>query len=108
MINTIQSRILLKADFTANWETISTSFIPQKGEACVYLDKDSITNETGETISVPGIKIGDGTRSLDELEFITEELNLAIKAVEEKIIDSESIEEMIKSYVDEAILGGTW
>ena len=108
MINTIHSRILLKADFTANWETISTSFIPQKGEMCVYLDKDLITNEIGETISVPGIKIGDGIRSLNELKFITEELDIAIKAVEEKVVDSESIKGMIKSYIDEAILGGEW
>lgn len=68
-MSNINSRILLKADITENWES-KKSFVPLKGEICIYLDKTkSINGETIEYCS-PRLKIGDGILSLEELEFV--------------------------------------
>lgn len=43
-----------------------------KGEVIVYTDQSTITNEQGETVLVPGIKIGDGNAYLINLPFVGE------------------------------------
>ena len=68
MANTIKSRILLKTDTTANWEK-ATNFIPKEGEVCIYLDRFQLDDGT----YVPGIKVGDGTSYISELEFMGDE-----------------------------------
>lgn len=69
MANTIKTRVLLKTDFTANWNKAANSFIPKEGEVCIYLDR--IQLEDGSYI--PGIKVGDGTSYINELEFINDD-----------------------------------
>lgn len=54
MINT---RVLMKTDTTANWETLTT-FVPLKGEVIIYEDMEPL-----------GIKVGDGTTLLSALKF---------------------------------------
>ena len=65
----LKTRILLKSDTTENWEKAANSFIPKKGEVCIYLDR--IQLEDGSYI--PGIKVGDGSSYVNELEFMGEE-----------------------------------
>ena len=65
MANTIKSRVLLKTDTTANWEK-ATNFIPKVGEVCIYSDRFQLDDGT----YVPGIKVGDGTSYISELEFM--------------------------------------
>ena len=56
MSKTLQTRTMQKIDTAANWAK-ATSFVPLKGEICVYSD----TNQ---------IKIGDGKKYLSELPFL--------------------------------------
>ena len=69
MAKTIKTRVLLKTDFTENWNKAANSFIPKEGEVCIYLDR--IQLEDGSY--VPGIKVGDGTSYINELEFINDD-----------------------------------
>ena len=66
---TFNARVQLKSDIISNWEK-ATNFVPKLGEMCVYLDKFETINENGTSLYVPGIKIGNGTNLLSELEFI--------------------------------------
>jgi len=68
MANTIKSRILLKTDTTLNWNK-ATNFIPKKGEICIYSDRFQLDDGS----YVPGIKVGDGTSYINELEFMGDE-----------------------------------
>lgn len=70
---TLKTRVLLKADTTENWEKASNSFIPRIGEVCIYLDRIQVPGEDNETIYIPGIKVGDGTSYINELEFLTDD-----------------------------------
>lgn len=74
MSKTLKTRILLKTDLTENWEKANDSFIPKRGEVCIYLDriKTDELDENGESIFIPGIKVGDGSSYINELEFIGE------------------------------------
>ena len=85
-----------KHETQENWNK-ATNFIPLAGELIVY-DIDT-------THSMPRLKIGDGVvqangtvqgTNVNDLPFIDATINEAI------------IQEMIKAYVDEAILGGEW
>lgn len=69
MADTIKSRILLKTDTTANWDKATNSFIPKKGEICIYSDRFQLDDGS----YVPGIKVGDGTSYINELNFIGDE-----------------------------------
>ena len=65
----VQARVAPKRDTTARWER-KPDFVPFRGEIIIYTDKYSYTNEKGETVSVPAIKIGDGTTCIAELPFL--------------------------------------
>lgn len=69
MAKTIKTRVLLKSDTNENWKKANNSFIPQKGEICIYLDRVQL--EDGSYI--PGIKVGDGINYINELEFINDD-----------------------------------
>ena len=62
---TLKTRILLKTDTTANWDK-ATNFIPKVGEVCIYSDRFQLDAGT----YVPGIKVGDGSSYIHELEFM--------------------------------------
>ena len=63
---TLKTRILLKTDTTVNWEKAAYSFIPKEGEVCIYSDRFQLEDGT----YVPGIKVGDGSSYINELEFM--------------------------------------
>lgn len=60
----------IKYNSTAGWRS-NISFVPAAGEIIVYTDKASY-EENGETIVVPGIKIGDGVNYGIDLPFLGE------------------------------------
>lgn len=68
-MNTINARILARRDTTANWNS-HPSIIPMRGEVIIYTDHSQITDEFGDTVNVPGIKIGDGNAYLIDLPFV--------------------------------------
>ena len=63
---TLNTRIQHKHDIEANWKK-ATSFVPKEGEIIIY-DKDA-------SYSYQRIKIGDGTRTVTALPFVTTSVN---------------------------------
>ena len=72
------ARIRLKSDTTANWYS-NISFIPLAGEAIIYTDYESKT-ENGDTVLIPGIKIGDGKTYGVDLPFVGDDIRDEIMA----------------------------
>ena len=67
-MSTVNARILARRDTTANWDRVP-GFIPLRGEVIIYTDHGSVEDDYGNTIPVPGIKIGDGRAYLIDLPF---------------------------------------
>lgn len=92
MINKLDTRIKLKRDTIANWNSKS-SFIPLRGEMIIYTDyqvdymiddkgqfvldsegnKIPKTDSQGNVKYIPGIKIGDGGAYLVDLPYVDED-----------------------------------
>ena len=75
-MSTVQTRIQLKRDTKANWNT-ATGFIPLRGEVIIYEDFAQYeVEEYGETVvkNIPNIKIGDGTTFVQDLPFVDKDL----------------------------------
>lgn len=68
-MKTFNTRIITKHDSTDNWKK-ALSFIPLKGEVCIY--EDYLTDTQGNY--VPGLKVGDGTTPVVDLPFVDEVL----------------------------------
>lgn len=78
MSATVNSRIQLKHDTTANWNN-ARGFIPMAGEVIVYDDwqtKTYTVEEYGQqvtkTVQIPNIKIGTGNAYVQDLAFTDE------------------------------------
>ena len=56
----LNSRIMQKASTEEEWEAVASTFIPLRGEVCVYFMTDGSTK----------IKIGDGTTTVGDLLFV--------------------------------------
>ena len=76
MSATVNSRIKLKRDTTANWNA-AIGFIPLAGEVIVYDDYETKTytvEEYGETVTktvnIPNIKVGTGNAYVQDLAFV--------------------------------------
>ena len=69
-MSTINTRIQLKRDTTANWTLVHGTFIPLEGEVIIYTDYRSET-VNGVTRNIPGMKIGTGNAYLGDLPFVT-------------------------------------
>ena len=67
----VNTRIQMKRDTTANWNN-ARGFIPLSGEIIIYTDYRTETSvEGGQTVTknVAGIKIGDGNAYVQDLPF---------------------------------------
>lgn len=76
MSATVNTRIQLKRDTTANWNA-ARGFVPMAGEIIIYTDYSSYQKEVNgriKTILIPGIKIGDGGAYVQDLPFVDEDL----------------------------------
>ena len=60
--------IQIKADTTTNWNE-RTTFIPNKGDIIIYLDKRNVNG-----VNIPGIKIGDGLAYGIDLPFVGDDI----------------------------------
>ena len=56
-------------DTTANWNA-KLRYIPERGDIIIYSDRGQISDGYGESIKVPGVKIGDGNAYLIDLPFV--------------------------------------
>lgn len=59
----LNSRIMQKTSTEAEWEAVASTFIPLRGEVCVYFMADGSTK----------LKVGDGTTTVGTLPFLTAE-----------------------------------
>lgn len=66
----VRARVAPKRDTTENWE-LHADFVPFCGELVIYTDKEVYTDDQGELVYVPGIKIGDGATAVGDLPFIS-------------------------------------
>ena len=57
---------------TEYWNS-QIGYVPAKGEIIVYSDYDT-TEKDGQTVDVPGIKIGSGNGYVQDLSFVNEGL----------------------------------
>ena len=73
----VNARIRHKSDTTEHWNAVRT-FIPLRGEIIIYTDHGQMDDGYGNTINVPGIKIGDGQAYLIDLPFVGAEERYAI------------------------------
>lgn len=69
----ISGRVCARVDTTENWNA-QPDFIPLKGEIIVYKDSRIITDDLGNEIPVPDIKIGDGDAYLIDLPFVGDDI----------------------------------
>lgn len=67
---TLSARFKFRRDTTANWNA-AIGFIPLEGEVIVYTDYKTMEKD-GQTITVPGIKIGSGNGYVQDLAFVGE------------------------------------
>lgn len=81
------TRVQQKIDTSENWAK-AQNFIPLEGELIIYQDYDSNNKPLA-----PKYKNGDGKTKVNDLPFA---------------IDQATIQTMIQTYVNEAILGGEW
>lgn len=65
---TVADLRIVSEDTTAGWND-KLDYVPKRGEIVLYTDRDTIIDEQGNTIMVPGIKIGDGNAYLVDLPF---------------------------------------
>ena len=66
--------IQIKADTTTNWNE-RTTFIPNKGDIIIYLDKRNVNG-----VNIPGIKIGDGLAYGIDLPFVGDDIAVDLLA----------------------------
>lgn len=66
-------------DTTANWNE-KLYYIPERGDIVIYTDKGQITDDYGEIVNVPGVKIGDGNAYLIDLPFVGADVRYQILA----------------------------
>ena len=64
-----KGKFLVKRDTTANWVAHKT-FIPEKGQIIVFTDYGVKTDDQGNEVLIPGVKIGDGKAYVVDLPFI--------------------------------------
>ena len=68
-----EARIRSKRDTTANWNANPT-FIPLDGEIIIYTDYETKTDQYGNSIMIPAIKVGDGRTYGVDLPFVSDDI----------------------------------
>lgn len=68
--NTLDKELIIGTTAQLNGDI---SYIPQKGEVRLYLDKTTIIQD-GQTITIPGIKVGDGLAYGVDLPFLGDDI----------------------------------
>ena len=80
----ITSRIQQKHDVAANWAK-ATNFIPKKGEIIIY---DAEYNASGEETQAVRFKIGDGSKTVNNLPFAAIDYSSDIEALKRKVANN--------------------
>jgi hypothetical protein len=78
-MDTINTRLKVKTDTTANWALVSGTFTPLKGEIIVYSDYQTVGEGNEQTV-IPGIKIGTGNAYVGDLPFVDQDTRATLLA----------------------------
>lgn len=70
----IDVRLRQKSNTFSYWSA-NSDFIPLKGEIIVYENRKTTTDENGQIINLPDVKIGDGVTKLGKLPFLVGSLS---------------------------------
>ena len=70
---TPQDLRIVSENTTAGWNA-NPLYLPKVGEICVYTDHKTYSDGNGNTVVVPGIKIGDGNSYLIDMSFVGEDV----------------------------------
>lgn len=93
---TLKARILAKRDTTANWNA-AIGFIPMQGEIIIYTDYQTKVID-GESVNIPGIKVGSGNAYVQDLAFVGElEREIILEHTHDEGIHVTSAEKLIWS-----------
>ena len=80
----INSRIQQKHDVAANWAK-ATNFVPKKGEIIIY---DAEYSASGEETQAVRFKIGDGSKTVNNLPFAVIDYGSDIETLEQKVANN--------------------
>lgn len=69
MPEVIKTRIQLRRQTTAYWEE-HPDFVPLIAEPVVYMDYKTVVDTNGDSVVIPGLKLGDGLTAIKDLPFI--------------------------------------
>lgn len=84
VVQDISTRIIQKHDTTEQWEQ-SNTFIPRKGEIIAY---DAEYNASGEETQPVRFKIGDGSKTVNNLPFAVIDYGSDIETLEQEVADN--------------------
>lgn len=74
---TSQDLFIVSENTTSGWNSMP-SYIPKRGEICIYTDYATIQDDMGNDIVCPGIKVGDGNAYLIDMPFVGAEIRYEI------------------------------
>lgn len=84
----------VRQDTTAGWNA-AVGFIPEAGEIIVYSDYSTKVVD-GQTVNIPGIKIGSGNGYVQDLAFVSEDVADSIYAHIQDAVSHITAEERLK------------
>lgn len=64
-----QDLYIVSENTTAGWNA-NPQYLPKRGEICIYTDYTVRQDDLGNTITYPGIKVGDGNSYLIDMPFV--------------------------------------
>ncbi len=67
----------VKMKTTEQWMS-TPSYIPPRGEIDVYTDYETVTDEHGDPVLIPAIKIGDGKTYGVDLPFVGDDIRISL------------------------------
>ena len=79
---------IVSENSTSGWGQ-NPGYIPRAGEICIYTDHKTHTDESGNLVNEPDIKIGDGQVPIIDLPFISDGfVSDIVKALNSHVSDS--------------------
>lgn len=60
---------IVSENTTAGWAA-DPLYVPKRGEICIYIDHSTYTDDQGNTMTAPDMKVGDGSVPVVDLPFV--------------------------------------
>lgn len=79
MEKTLRTRIKQRHGTSAYWSS-QIDFVPLAGEIIFYDDHKTLTDEFDVVHNLPGLKLGDGVTTVEQLPFLTDDIEQQLLA----------------------------